>query len=236
MSDRHATAKRRFDASQEHSSVHGMPGVRWEQGGVLFAADGSPVSIQPVEPGPQLEPEDEDTMPVLNLPDLAEPIELLPYADILEPEDHQPLAPPRFFFTIRDHKVVSSKTFEEATAIRISDREAVANYRRDRLKDDLVVRGRRPHGVLRPFYSLERWKLAVKIASDKSFNLFELVKQWAVLRYGDQPLPSRDDLSLDFRDECGRVTSVNEKTMREVREKLATREQQKGGRPAHKRG
>ena len=65
--------------------MHGMPGVRWEQGGILFAAEGSPVTVHPVEPGPQLrlelEPEDEP-MPVLNQPDLAEPIELLPYAEV----------------------------------------------------------------------------------------------------------------------------------------------------------
>jgi hypothetical protein len=60
---------------------------------------------------------------------------------------------------------------------------------------------------------------------------------WAQSRWGEdiQKLPSRGDLLLTFRGEFGRVLGINEKTMREVRRRLASQKARCGGAPTHRR-
>jgi hypothetical protein len=60
---------------------------------------------------------------------------------------------------------------------------------------------------------------------------------WARSRWGEdiQKLPSRPELLRIFRGQFGRVLGINEKTMREVRRRLASREAQRGGAPMHRR-
>jgi hypothetical protein len=60
---------------------------------------------------------------------------------------------------------------------------------------------------------------------------------WAQSRWGEdiQKLPSRLDLLLIFRGEFGRVLGINEKTMREVRRRLASQKARRGGTPTHRR-
>jgi hypothetical protein len=60
---------------------------------------------------------------------------------------------------------------------------------------------------------------------------------WARSRWGDdlQKLPNRRELLDTFRGQFGRVLGVNEKTMREVRRQLASREARRGGAPLHRR-
>jgi hypothetical protein len=60
---------------------------------------------------------------------------------------------------------------------------------------------------------------------------------WAQSRWGEdvQRLPSRGDLLLTFRGEFGRVLGINEKTMREVRRRLASQKARRGGAPTHRR-
>jgi hypothetical protein len=60
---------------------------------------------------------------------------------------------------------------------------------------------------------------------------------WARSRWGEdiQKLPNRPELLRIFRGQFGRVLGINEKTMREVRRQLASREAQRGGAPTHRR-
>jgi hypothetical protein len=63
------------------------------------------------------------------------------------------------------------------------------------------------------------------------------VIDWARSRWGEntQTLPSRPDLLLIFRGQFGRVLGINEKTMREVRRRLAPQKVRRGGAPSHRR-
>jgi hypothetical protein len=60
---------------------------------------------------------------------------------------------------------------------------------------------------------------------------------WARSRWGEgsQPLPNRFELLQIFRGQFGRVLGINEKTMRQVRRQLASREARRGGAPMHRR-
>jgi hypothetical protein len=60
---------------------------------------------------------------------------------------------------------------------------------------------------------------------------------WARSKWGEdiQQLPSRLELLRIFRAQFGRVLGINEKTMREVRRQLASREALRGGAPTHRR-
>jgi hypothetical protein len=60
---------------------------------------------------------------------------------------------------------------------------------------------------------------------------------WARSRWGkgSQTLPNRFELLGLFREQFGRVSGINEKTMREVRRHLASREARRGGAPMHRR-
>jgi hypothetical protein len=64
-----------------------------------------------------------------------------------------------------------------------------------------------------------------------------LVIEWAQFRYASEKLPSREAMLKDFRADCGLMLGVNEKTMREVRRRLATLKARRGGAPtqAHHR-
>jgi hypothetical protein len=59
---------------------------------------------------------------------------------------------------------------------------------------------------------------------------------WARSIWGEdiQKLPNRIELVRVFRGQFGRVSGINEKTMREVRRQLASREAQRGGAPTHR--
>ena len=59
---------------------------------------------------------------------------------------------------------------------------------------------------------------------------------WARSIWGEdiQKLPNRIELVRVFRGQFGRVSGINEKTMREVRRQLASREAQRGGAPMHR--
>lgn len=60
---------------------------------------------------------------------------------------------------------------------------------------------------------------------------------WARSHWGNdaQELPNRDELLRAFRRQFGRVLGVNQKTMREVRRRLASREARRGGAQRHRR-
>jgi hypothetical protein len=60
---------------------------------------------------------------------------------------------------------------------------------------------------------------------------------WARSRWGEdlQKLPSRSELLRIFREQFGRVSGINEDTMREVRAQLAPEEARRGGAPTHRR-
>jgi hypothetical protein len=60
---------------------------------------------------------------------------------------------------------------------------------------------------------------------------------WARSRWGEgsQALPNRFELLEVFRGQFGRVLGINEKTMREVRRRLASREARRGGAATHRR-
>ena len=60
---------------------------------------------------------------------------------------------------------------------------------------------------------------------------------WARSRWGEgsQALPNRFELLEVFRGQFGRVLGINEKTMREVRRHLASREARRGGAATHRR-
>jgi hypothetical protein len=60
---------------------------------------------------------------------------------------------------------------------------------------------------------------------------------WARSRWGEdiQKLPSRPELLQIFRGQFGRILGINEKTMREVRRQLASREARRGGAATHRR-
>jgi hypothetical protein len=60
---------------------------------------------------------------------------------------------------------------------------------------------------------------------------------WARSKWGEdiQQLPNRPELLRTFRAQFGRVLGINEKTMREVRRQLASREARRGGAPTHRR-
>jgi len=60
---------------------------------------------------------------------------------------------------------------------------------------------------------------------------------WARSRWGEgsQALPNRFELLQVFRGQFGRVLGINEKTMREVRRHLASREARRGGAATHRR-
>jgi hypothetical protein len=60
---------------------------------------------------------------------------------------------------------------------------------------------------------------------------------WARSRWGEgsQALPNRFELLEVFRGQFGRVLGINEKTMREVRRQLASREARRGGAATHRR-
>jgi hypothetical protein len=60
---------------------------------------------------------------------------------------------------------------------------------------------------------------------------------WAQSRWGEdiQKLPGRADLLRIFRGQFGRVFGINDKTMREVRRRLAPRRARRGGAPMHRR-
>jgi hypothetical protein len=60
---------------------------------------------------------------------------------------------------------------------------------------------------------------------------------WARSRWGEgsQALPNRLELLEVFRGQFGRVLGINEKTMREVRRHLASREARRGGAATHRR-
>jgi hypothetical protein len=60
---------------------------------------------------------------------------------------------------------------------------------------------------------------------------------WARSKWGNgsQKLPNRFELLRLFRKQFGRVSGINEKTMREVRRQLASREARRGGAPTHRR-
>jgi hypothetical protein len=60
---------------------------------------------------------------------------------------------------------------------------------------------------------------------------------WARSRWGEgsQALPNRFELLQVFRGQFGRVLGINEKTMREVRRRLASREARRGGAATHRR-
>jgi hypothetical protein len=60
---------------------------------------------------------------------------------------------------------------------------------------------------------------------------------WARSRWGQgsQTLPNRFELLRLFREQFGRVSGISEKTMREVRRHLASREARRGGAPMHRR-
>jgi hypothetical protein len=63
----------------------------------------------------------------------------------------------------------------------------------------------------------------------------EALKRWARLRYGGRPVPSRDEMLKDLKDDYGYIRlSVNEKDLRKLRQALASEEQKRGGRPYHK--
>jgi hypothetical protein len=59
--------------------------------------------------------------------------------------------------------------------------------------------------------------------------------EWARSKWGDdlQKLPNRSKLLEIFRKQYGRVLGVNEKTMRDLRNELATEESRRGGAPTH---
>ena len=60
---------------------------------------------------------------------------------------------------------------------------------------------------------------------------------WARPMCGDDPqkLPNRTELLRLFREQFGRVSGINEKTMREVRRQLASPEARRGGARMHRR-
>ena len=60
---------------------------------------------------------------------------------------------------------------------------------------------------------------------------------WARSRWGEdlQKLPNRFELLRLFRQQFGRVSGINEKTMRDVRRHLASQEARRGGAPTHRR-
>ena len=60
---------------------------------------------------------------------------------------------------------------------------------------------------------------------------------WARSKWGEdiQQLPNCPELLRTFRAQFGRVLGINEKTMREVRRQLASREARRGGAPTHRR-
>jgi hypothetical protein len=60
---------------------------------------------------------------------------------------------------------------------------------------------------------------------------------WARSRWSKdvQELPNCSELLRLFREQFGRVSGVNEKTMRHVRRQLASREARRGGAPTHRR-
>ena len=61
--------------------------------------------------------------------------------------------------------------------------------------------------------------------------------EWALSNWGDdlRKLPNRSKLLEIFRKQYGRVLGVNEKTMRDLRHKLAPEELRRGGAPTHRR-
>jgi hypothetical protein len=60
--------------------------------------------------------------------------------------------------------------------------------------------------------------------------------EWARSRWGEgsQALPNRFELLGLFREQFGRVSGINEKTMRLVRQQLASREARRGGARMHR--
>lgn len=60
--------------------------------------------------------------------------------------------------------------------------------------------------------------------------------EWARSRWGEgsQALPNRFELLRQFREQFGRVSGINEKTMRLVRQQLASREARRGGARMHR--
>jgi hypothetical protein len=58
-----------------------------------------------------------------------------------------------------------------------------------------------------------------------------LVERWATARYGQGPLPSREQLLRDFRADYGTVSGVSDPTMRALRKALVPEQAKRGGRP-----
>lgn len=61
--------------------------------------------------------------------------------------------------------------------------------------------------------------------------------EWARSRWGEdtQTVPSRQALLSIFREQFGRVSGVNQTTMREVRRQIASQKARRGGAPMHRR-
>jgi hypothetical protein len=80
-----------------------------------------------------------------------------------------------------------------------------------------------------PFQGVEIWECT----GDPVPKLVD----WARSKWGNgsQKLPNRFELLRLFRKQFGRVSGINEKTMREVRRQLASREARRGGAPTHRR-
>jgi hypothetical protein len=233
MAARRVSAKSRFNPSNEHGQVFGMPGVKWTQNGAYYAADGTPVNVPSVDPGPQVKLDDlgpeVENIPTLNLPQVPEPIVLVPYAEMIPP----PAVPAPQAAHSRSRSAVielepkppSQESSTDAYNRRAAARQTIAQNRHATLvKAD----------ALRPYYSPERWQLVMEISNCKSYEIDSLLLRWAELRYEGASIPNREVLLRDFRDEYGQLRHINAVTMRKVRDELASKQQKDGGRPTHK--
>jgi hypothetical protein len=85
-----------------------------------------------------------------------------------------------------------------------------------------------PLGIREDVSSVEKW--------DCPGDPLPKLLIWARSRWGEdlQKLPSRSELLRIFREQFGRVSGINENTMREVRRQLAPENARRGGAPTHR--